>query len=478
MPAPTQFLSYIDSHADAFIQRLADAVAIPSISGDASHRKDVFAMADWLNSQLTQLGVTTQLVDLGRHTMDGEDLPLPPAILGRIGNDKEKKTVLIYGHFDVQPANKSDGWDTEPFKLMINKETGQLIGRGSSDDKGPILGWLNVLQYHHENKLPLPVNIVFCFEGMEESGSEGLDELVVRESKKGGFFDGVDCVCISDNYWLNTRTPALTYGLRGLSYYKVTVSGPGRDLHSGVFGRTVHEPMTDLINILSTLVSSQGDILIKGVDEMVPRADEEEKAIYAGLNYNISDIEEAAGASIALSDDKVSVLMGRMREPSLSIHGIEGAFSAAGAKTVIPAKVSGKFSIRLVPPQTPDAVDPLVIEHLNNAFAKLGSKNILSVENLHGGKPWMADHRHWNFEAAKKATKAVYGQDPDLTREGGSIPVTLTFAESLGVNVLLLPMGRGDDGAHSTNEKLDRSNFIEGSKLLGTYLYELAAISK
>lgn len=129
------------------------------------------------------------------------------------------------------------------------------------------------------------------------------------------------------------------------------------------------------------------------------------RAIYAGLNYNISDIEEAAGASIALSDDKVSVLMGRMREPSLSIHGIEGAFSAAGAKTVIPAKVSGKFSIRLVPPQTPDAVDPLVIEHLNNAFAKLGSKNILSVENLHGGKPWMADHRHWNFEAAKKATK-------------------------------------------------------------------------
>ena len=169
-------------------------------------------MADWLNAQLTQLGVTTQLVDLGRHTMDGRDLPLPPAILGRIGNDKGKKTVLIYGHFDVQPvcsfdsrfqhindsvqANKSDGWDTEPFTLTINKETGQLIGRGSSDDKGPILGWLNVLQYHHENKLPLPVNIVFCFEGMEESGSEGLDELVIRESKKGGFFDGVDCVCI------------------------------------------------------------------------------------------------------------------------------------------------------------------------------------------------------------------------------------------------------------------------------------------
>lgn len=435
-------------------------------------------MADWLNAQLKQVGVDTQLVDLGRHTMDGEDLPLPPAILGRLGDDKSKKTVLIYGHFDVQPANKSDGWDSEPFTLTINEKTGQLIGRGSSDDKGPILGWLNVLQYHHENNIPLPVNLRCCFEGMEESGSEGLDELVQRESLKGGYFEGVECVCISDNYWLNTRTPALTYGLRGLSYYKVTVSGPGRDLHSGVFGRTVHEPMTDLINILGTLVSPQGDILVKGVDDMVPPADDDEKAIYAGLNYSISDIEEAAGASIALSEDKVAVLMGRMRSPSLSIHGIEGAFSAPGAKTVIPAKVAGKFSIRLVPPQTPEAVDPLVFAHLEKAFAALGSKNKLSVENLHGGKPWIADHRHWNFEAAKKATKAVYGQDPDLTREGGSIPVTLTFAESLGVNVLLLPMGRGDDGAHSTNEKLDKSNFIEGTKLLGTYLYELAAVQK
>ncbi|KAF8173699.1 hypothetical protein BJ912DRAFT_991680 [Pholiota molesta] len=451
-PTPTEFLNYIDSHADSFIKRLADANL-----WDSKHRKDVFAMADWLNAQLKQLGVDTQL-----------DLPLPPAILGQIGNDKSKKT----------PANKSDGWDTDPFTLTIDEKTGRLIGRGSSDDKGPILGWLNVLQYHHENKLPLPVNIKFCFEGMEESGSEGLDELVERESKKGGYFDGVDCVCISDNYWLNTRTPALTYGLRGLSYYKVTISGPGRDLHSGVFGRTVHEPMTDLIQLLNTLVTPQGDILVKGVDDMVPRPDEAEKAIYAGLNYSIADIEEAAGASIALSSDKVSVLMGRMREPSLSIHGIEGAFSGAGAKTVIPAKVSGKFSIRLVPPQTPDAVDPLVIAHLEKAFAALGSKNKLVIENLHGGKPWIADHRHWNFEAAKKATKEVYGQDPDLTREGGSIPVTLTFAESLGVNVLLLPMGRGDDGAHSTNEKLDKSNFIEGSKLLGTYLYELAAISK
>jgi len=167
--------------------------------------------------------------------------------------------------------------------------------------------------------------------------------------------------------------------------------------------------------------------------------------------------------------------MGRMRESSLSLHGIEGAFSAPGAKTVIPARVSGKFSIRLVPNQTPELVDPLVIKYLEAAFAKLGTKNKLVVESLHGGKPWVADPDHWNYKAAAKATKAIWGKEPNYTREGGSIPVTLTFAEALGVNVLLLPMGRGDDGAHSTNEKLDRDNYINGTKLLGTYLWEVSA---
>ncbi|KAG5644004.1 hypothetical protein DXG03_009219 [Asterophora parasitica] len=405
MAAPTEFLQFVDDNADAFIQRLADAVAIPSISGDASHRGDVVKMAEWLNNHLKAVGVETQLVDLGKHVMDDEELDLPPAILGRIGNDPKKKTVLLYGHFDVQPANKSDGWDTDPFTLTIH-EDGRLIGRGSSDDKGPILGWLNTLQYHFQNNKELPVNLKLCFEGMEESGSEGLDDLVKKESQPGGWFDGVDCVCISDNYWLNTRTPALTYGLRGLAYFKLTVSGPGRDLHSGVFGRTVHEPMTDLVLLMSKLVDGQGNILVPGVDEMVEPPTEAEKAIYERLDYSIADVEQSAGGQIAISSNKVDVLMGRMRYASLSLHGIEGAFSGVGAKTVIPAKVAGKFSIRLVPPQTPELVEPLVKTYLEAEFAKLNSKNTFSLENLHGGKPWIADINHWNFEAAKAATRA------------------------------------------------------------------------
>ncbi|KAG5637215.1 hypothetical protein H0H81_005378 [Sphagnurus paluster] len=478
MPAPTEFLDFVDSNADAFIKRLGDAVAIPSISGEAAHREDVEKMAKWLDEQLTAVGVETKLVDLGDQTLpDGGKLKLPPALLGRIGSDPKKKTVLLYGHFDVQPARKEDGWDSDPFTLVVH-EDGRLVGRGSTDDKGPILGWLNVLQYHFDHKKDLPVNLKFCFEGMEESGSDGLDDLVKKESQPGGWFHGADCVCISDNYWLNTRTPVLTYGLRGLTYFSIHVSGPSRDLHSGVFGRTVHEPMTDLIALMGKLVAGDGRILIPGVEEMVPPPTEEEKAIYERLDYSIEDIEESAGAKIAIADDKIDALMGRMRFPSLSLHGIEGAFDGSGAKTVIPAKVSGKFSIRLVPPQTPELIEPLVTFFLESEFAKLKSKNSLTVEHLHGGKPWVTDHNHWNFEAAKAATRAVYNREPDLTREGGSIPVTLTFADALGVNVLLLPMGRGDDGAHSTNEKLDRSNFIEGTKLLGTYLYEIAAVDQ
>jgi len=415
------------------------------------------------------------LKDLGQQTLQGQRLALPPAILGKLGKDLKKKTVLVYGHYDVQPALQSDGWAADPFTLVEKDD--KLYGRGATDDKGPILGWLNVLEAHHEQNLELPVNLRFCFEGMEESGSEGLDALIEKEVAEGDWFKGVDCVCISDNYWLNTRTPALTYGLRGIAYFAINVSGPGQDLHSGLFGRMVHEPMTDLIGLMSKLVDHNGHILIPGIEAMVPPPEEDEIKLYTKMDYSVADVAQAAGASIALSDHKETVIMGRMRNPSLSLHGIQGAFSEPGCKTVIPSKVIGKFSLRLVPPQTPELVIPLVTAYIESEFARFNSKNKLHVEYLHGGKPWVADVNHWNFEAARKAVEAVWNKSPDYTREGGSIPVTLTFAEKLGVNVLLLPMGRADDGAHSTNEKLDISNFIEGTKVLGTYLYEVAQLT-
>lgn len=199
--------------------------------------------------------------------------------------------------------------------------------------------------------------------------------------------------------------------------------------------------------------------------------------MYNNLDFSIAELEEAAGGKIALSDDKATVLMGRMRNPSLSLHGIVGASSGMEAKTVIPPRVTGKFSIRLVSPQTPDDVKAKVETYLLSEFAKLNTKSVLEPIRMEGGLPWVEDYKHYNYQAAKNATEAVWLKTPDLFREGGTIPVTIIFAQHLGKNILLLPMGRGDDGAHSTNEKMNVSNFLQGTKLLGTYLYEIARLA-
>lgn len=466
--------SKIDELKPQFIQRLTDAVAIPSVSSDETLRPKVFAMADFLKAELAKLGADDITVkDLGIQPPPVSDpkLPLPPIVLSKFGSDPSKKTVLIYGHYDVQPALLEDGWASDPFKLV--EKDGKLIGRGSTDDKGPVMGWLNSLQAHKELGLELPVNIVFCFEGMEESGSIGLDTLIAKEAKS--YFKEVQSVCISDNYWLGTKKPVLTYGLRGCNYYQIIVKGPGADLHSGIFGGVIHEPMTDLVNVMSKLVDINGNILIPGVNEMVAPVTKKEAGLYKDIEFDVDELNLAAGSNTAIYQDKKDILMHRWRFPSLSLHGIEGAFSGAGAKTVIPSKVVGKFSIRTVPDMDSKKLDELVINFCNEKFKELKSPNQFTTELIHDGAYWVSDPFNNEFTAAKLATEKVWGVEPDLTREGGSIPITLTFEKELGANVLLLPMGKGDDGAHSINEKLNIPNYIEGTKTLSAYLHYYAA---
>lgn len=452
-------------------------MAIPSVSADAEHRPEVVKMAHWTVDQLKALGAhDIELRELG--VQEGtDDLQLPPVVLARYGSDAGKKNILIYGHLDVQPALLEDGWNTDPFVLTVDEEKDVMYGRGSTDDKGPVIGWLNAIEAYKKAGIEFPVNLTFCFEGMEESGSLGLEQLVFAEGDK--YFKGVDAVCISDNYWLGTTHPVLTYGLRGCNYYSITVTGPGADLHSGVFGGIVNEPMIDLSKVLATLVDGKGKIQIEGVDKMVAPVTEEERSRYDDIHYDIKELTDATGGNdINMHSTKEDTLMARWRYPSLSIHGIEGAFSGAGAKTVIPAKVSGKFSIRTVPNINSKMLDELVFAHVEKEFAKLNTKCKLNVELVHDGDYWVSDPNNWNFTAAKKATKAVWGVEPDLTREGGSIPITLIFEQATKSDVLLLPMGRGDDGAHSINEKLNISNYIGGVKTLGAYLHYIAEEKK
>ncbi|XP_063398329.1 cytosolic non-specific dipeptidase-like [Mytilus trossulus] len=464
----------IDAKQEKYIKRLADTVAIKSVSAWPETRPEIVKMVKWTQKELETLGATTHLEELGDQVMpDGTKLPLPPVLLATLGTDPKKKTLLVYGHLDVQPAHKDDGWDTEPF--VLTEVDGKLYGRGSTDDKGPVLDWINTLEAMQELKQDIPINIKFMLEGMEESGSEGLDDLVF--SKKDTFLKDVDYVCISDNYWLGKTKPCITYGLRGICYFFLEVVCSTKDLHSGVFGGTVHEAMTDLTAILGSLVDVNGKILIPGIYDTVAPVTDEERKSYGPIDFDLEEYRKDVGVTKLIHDNKPDALMHRWRFPSLSIHGVEGAFSGAGAKTVIPRKVIGKFSIRLVPDQLPEEVEKKVKAHIDNVVKKQGSPNKVSLSMGHGGKPWVSDFNDPNYVAGRNAMKTVFGVEPDLTREGGSIPVTLTFQEATGKNVMLLPIGASDDGAHSQNEKIDRKNYINGAKVLGAYIKELAKLS-
>ncbi|XP_041367448.1 cytosolic non-specific dipeptidase-like [Gigantopelta aegis] len=468
-----KLFGHIDANQKKYVQRLSDVVAIQSVSALPEKWPEIRRMVEWTQTELKKLGATCELADLGEMTQpDGRKLSLPPVLIGQLGNDPKKKTILIYGHLDVQPADIDDGWDTDPF--VLTEKDGKFYGRGATDDKGPILAWINCIEAMQELKMDIPVNIKFCFEGMEESGSEGLDELVM--SKKDTFLKGTDYVCISDNYWLGKKKPCITYGLRGICYFFLEVECASKDLHSGVFGGTVHEAMVDLVALLGTLVTNKGKILIPGINELVAKVTEEEKKLYEPIDFDHEDYRKDIGAKKLIHDTKELCLMHRWRFPSLSIHGIEGAFSSTGAKTVIPKKVIGKFSIRLVPDLQPDQVEKLVRAHVEKVHKDSGSPNTVKLTMGHGGKYWLSDPNHPHYVAGKKAMKKVFGVEPDMTREGGSIPVTLTFQEATGKNVMLLPIGACDDGAHSQNEKIDRSNYISGIKVLGAYMDEVSKL--
>ncbi|XP_022162426.1 cytosolic non-specific dipeptidase-like [Myzus persicae] len=467
--------SYVDENEKKFVETLSQVVTIKSVSADPDLRNEVVRMVKWAEVKLQALGATTELCDIGEQVLSGKTVPLPPVLIGSLGNDPKKNTICLYGHLDVQPADLSDGWDSEPF--ILTERNNKLYGRGSTDDKGPVLGWLHAIEAFQNTGTDLPVNLKFVFEGMEESGSIGLDKLLIK--KKNTFFNDVDYVCISDSYWLGTEKPCLTYGLRGMCCFGIEIEGSSKDLHSGMYGGTVYEAMSDLIYVLNQLVDVKGNILIPNINEDVEPLNEKEKELYDKIEFDVDTYINEIGASKPLQETKEKLLMSNWRYPSLSIHGIEGAFSGAGFKTVIPRKVIGKFSIRLVPNQEPLKISELVKSYIQSVWEKRQSPNKLKIlTEGDGGNPWMTDPFHPHYLAAHKATQSVYNIEPDYTRGGGSIPVTLTLQEVTGKNVLLLPMGSGDDGAHSQNEKIELRNYIEGTKLMAAYLYEVSQIHK
>lgn len=465
---------YIDANQRKFIDTLGEAVAIKSVSA-WEMIDEINQMTEWTATHLRALGAKTEIIDLpNRKNSNGVEIPSPKVLFASLPatNPSTKKTVLIYGHLDVQPALKEDGWDTEPF--VLTEIDGKLFGRGSTDDKGPVIGWLHAIEAFQKQGVEIPVNLKFVFEGLEETGSFGLGDLLL--ARQTDFMKDIDFVCVSDNYWLGKEKPCLTYGLRGITYYFLQIECATKDLHSGVFGGTVPEAMVDLIYMMSKLVDKSGKILVPGIMEDVAEVTTRELELYKDISFDLEGFRQEIGSNRLLYEDKTNLLMHRWRYPSLSLHGIEGAFYEQGSKTVIPRKVIGKFSIRVVPNQNPEKVIQKVHDYVNELWQAYGSSNTMKISNGYPGSSWTEDPNHANFVAARTATKYVYKIEPDMTREGGSIPVVLDIQKVTNTNVCLLPMGACDDGAHSQNEKIDVRNYIEGTKVFAGYLYELGRV--
>ncbi|XP_046872284.1 beta-Ala-His dipeptidase-like [Hypomesus transpacificus] len=463
---------YIDQNQNHFVQRLGDWVAIQSDSGDPAMWGQIDRLLNMTAERIREMGGSVEMADVGTHQLpSGQTVPLPPIVLAAFVRDPEKATLCIYGHVDVQPARREDGWNTDPFTLT--EISGNLYGRGTTDNKGPVLAWLHAIETYKATKQEVPVNVKLIIEGMEEVGSHGLLELTRRMNDS--FFSDVDFIVISDNVW-TSNTPALTYGTRGSSYFLVEVDGPKQDLHSGVFGGSIHEPMSDLISLLGSLIDHTGKILVPGVTDAVAPLMDVERKLYENINFSLEELKNTAGVQHFLQNTKEEVLMARWRYPSLSIHGIQGAFSEPGIKTVIPRRVTGKFSIRHVPDMVPSDVERKVKEHLEQVFASRKSPNILRVIATVGAKPWVADLKDPQYVAGQKAIRDVFGVEPELVREGSTIPIAQNFQEETGKSVMMLPIGAHDDGEHSQNEKISRFNYIEGTKLFVAYIHELSQL--
>ncbi|XP_016003889.2 beta-Ala-His dipeptidase isoform X2 [Rousettus aegyptiacus] len=466
---------HIDRHQDEFVQTLREWVAVESdsIQPMPRLRQELLRMMALAADRLRCLGASVEAVDVGSQKLpDGDALPMPPVLLAELGSDPQKATVCFYGHLDVQPARQEDGWLADPYALT--EVDGKLYGRGATDNKGPVLAWINAVGAFRALQEDLPVNIKFIVEGMEEAGSPALEELIRRE--KDRFFSGVDYIVISDNLWISQRKPALIYGTRGNSYFTVEVKCRDQDFHSGTFGGILNEPMADLVALLGSLVDASGRILVPGIYDHVAPVTDEEREMYEAIDLDLEEYRSSSRVKKFLFDTKEEVLMHLWRYPSLSIHGVEGAFDKPGAKTVIPGRVTGKFSIRLVPHMNLPVVERQVKQHLQHIFSKRNSSNQMTVSMVLGLHPWVADVRENQYRAARRAIKTVFGTEPDMIRDGSTIPIAKIFQDVIQKSVLMLPLGAVDDGEHSQNEKINRWNYIEGSKLFAAFFLEMAKL--
>ncbi len=455
MPAIDQ---YLQSHASRFEDELWEFLRIPSVSADPAHREDMHRAAEWMADQLRRMGFTAETIPTAGHPLVyGESPKLPGA-----------RTFLVYGHYDVQPPEPLEKWTTPPFEP--SRREGHVYARGAVDDKGQVFTHLKSVEAWITVEGRLPVNLKFLIEGEEEVGSRSLEQFLSEQAERLA----CDCVIISDGSQFAPGVPAINYGLRGIAYYELRVTGPNRDLHSGSYGGAVTNPANALAKILAGLIDEQGRITIPGFyDEVVPLTVRERQEM-AALPFEEAKFLEELGVAGAVGEAGFTSLERRWARPTFDVSGLWGGYQGEGAKTVLPASAGAKFSFRLVPNQEPEKVTT----GLKWRLAELCPAGVeLDLICHHGAPGVLVPLDSPYVEAAARAIAYAFGRRPVFTREGGSIPIVTTFRQRLGVDSLLLGWGQEDDNAHSPDEKFSLADFQRGIKASARLWEELSTLS-
>lgn len=455
MPLAKDLDSFFVANQSRARDELFDLLRIPSVSARSEHNADTARAADWVAAALRKVGlIATVHPTKGHPIVVGEWRKAPAGA----------QTVLVYGHYDVQPAEPLDLWDSPPFEPTVRD--GKIFARGSVDDKGQLFLHIKALEAHLSTRGALPVNIIVLAEGEEEVGSDNLAEFI--EAHAGQL--QCDAVVISDSAMFAPGLPSILSSLRGLAYFQIDVQGPATDLHSGSYGGAVMNPAMALARILATMHDANGHVAIPGFYDKVHDWGDVARKQIRSLPFDDAPFRAETGSPALFGEKGYSTLERLWMRPTCEVNGLLSGYTGEGAKTVLPAVAMAKVSCRLVPDQNPAEIERLMRDHV----ARVAPPGITAtVTPLHGGSPWRADLDGPLFDAARRALATAFDREPVITGEGGSIPVVGDFQRILGAPVLLVGFGLPGENAHAPNEWMSEENFFKGMRAMAALWEEL-----
>lgn len=450
---------YLEQNKERFLDELMSLLRIPSVSANSQHKKDMIECAEAVKKSLTDAGADrAEIFSTNGH----------PIVYAEKMVDPSFPTVLVYGHYDVQPADPLELWETSPFEPTIRD--GKIFARGACDDKGQFFMHVKALELMVQNNL-LKTNIKFCIEGEEEIGSPNLAKFV--ESNKALL--KCDVILISDTAMISMDTPSIDTGVRGLSYIEVEVTGPNRDLHSGVYGGAVANPATVLAKMIASCHDENNHITIPGFYDDVLEATAEERNLLGKAPFDEKIYKSDLGIDALYGEKGFSTNERTGIRPTLEVNGIWGGYTGEGSKTVLPSKASAKISARLVPNQSSVKITALLLDY----FKKIAPAGVsVRVSEHHGGEPYLTPIDSKAYQAAAKAIAQTFGKMPVPVRGGGSIPICALFEKELAVKIVFMGFGLDSDNLHSPNEKYDLANYYKGIETIPYFHQYFAELSR